>query len=73
MVDVIIFSTAFKGLTSNTIAMHPFFALVVLMSQGRSAPQTVFLWLLHWLPEHFRLHFKILLLVFKYLSGLAPP
>lgn len=28
---------------------------------------------LHWLPVHFRVHFKILLLVFKSLNGLAPP
>ncbi|XP_036068103.1 uncharacterized protein LOC118598825 [Oryzias melastigma] len=28
---------------------------------------------LHWLPVHFRVHFKILLFVFKSLSGLAPP
>uniref|UniRef100_A0A3B3HMF5 Reverse transcriptase domain-containing protein n=1 Tax=Oryzias latipes TaxID=8090 RepID=A0A3B3HMF5_ORYLA len=27
---------------------------------------------LHWLPVHFRIHFKILLLVFKSLHGLAP-
>ncbi|XP_055499399.1 uncharacterized protein LOC129701965 [Leucoraja erinacea] len=28
---------------------------------------------LHWLPVHFRVHFKILLFVFKSLNGLAPP
>ncbi|TKS65252.1 RNA-directed DNA polymerase from mobile element jockey [Collichthys lucidus] len=28
---------------------------------------------LHWLPVHFRVHFKILLFVFKCLNGLAPP
>ncbi|XP_076597184.1 uncharacterized protein LOC143326976 [Chaetodon auriga] len=28
---------------------------------------------LHWLPVHFRVHFKILLFVFKSLHGLAPP
>ncbi|XP_042352033.1 uncharacterized protein LOC121950173, partial [Plectropomus leopardus] len=28
---------------------------------------------LHWLPIHFRIHFKILLFVFKSLNGLAPP
>ncbi len=27
---------------------------------------------LHWLPIHFRIHFKVLLFVFKILSGLAP-
>uniref|UniRef100_A0A669DV26 Reverse transcriptase domain-containing protein n=1 Tax=Oreochromis niloticus TaxID=8128 RepID=A0A669DV26_ORENI len=27
---------------------------------------------LHWLPVHFRIHFKILLLAFKVLNGLAP-
>lgn len=27
---------------------------------------------LHWLPVHFRIHFKILLFVFKSLNGLAP-
>ncbi|CAJ1068890.1 uncharacterized protein LOC121950173%2C partial [Xyrichtys novacula] len=27
---------------------------------------------LHWLPVHFRVHFKILLFVFKSLNGLAP-
>ncbi|XP_034562467.1 uncharacterized protein LOC117829052, partial [Notolabrus celidotus] len=28
---------------------------------------------LHWLPVHFRVHFKIILFVFKSLNGLAPP
>ena len=28
---------------------------------------------LHWLPVHFRIHFKILLFAFKALNGLAPP
>ena len=28
---------------------------------------------LHWLPVHFRVHFKILIFVFKSLNGLAPP
>ncbi|XP_064205653.1 uncharacterized protein LOC135262574, partial [Anguilla rostrata] len=28
---------------------------------------------LHWLPIHFRIHFKIILFAFKSLSGLAPP
>ncbi len=28
---------------------------------------------LHWLAVHFRVHFKILLFVFKSLNGLAPP
>ena len=28
---------------------------------------------LHWLPVHFRVHFKILLFVFKSLNGLTPP
>ena len=28
---------------------------------------------LHWLPVRFRIHFKILLFVFKSLHGLAPP
>ena len=28
---------------------------------------------LHWLPIHFRVHFKIILFVFKSLNGLAPP
>ena len=28
---------------------------------------------LHWLPVQFRIHFKILLFVFKSLHGLAPP
>ncbi|KAK0140685.1 hypothetical protein N1851_022323 [Merluccius polli] len=28
---------------------------------------------LHWLPIHFRIHFKILLFAFKSLNGLAPP
>ena len=28
---------------------------------------------LHWLPVHFRIHFKILLFVFKSFHGLAPP
>lgn len=28
---------------------------------------------LHWLPVHFRVHFKILLFAFKSLNGLAPP
>ena len=27
---------------------------------------------LHWLPVHFRIHFKVLLFVFKILSGVAP-
>ena len=28
---------------------------------------------LHWLPVHFRIHFKVLLFAFKSLNGLAPP
>ena len=28
---------------------------------------------LHWLPVHFRIHFKVLLFTFKSLTGLAPP
>ena len=28
---------------------------------------------LHWLPVKFRIHFKVALLVFKSLHGLAPP
>ena len=28
---------------------------------------------LHWLPVHFRIHFKIILFAFKALNGLAPP
>uniref|UniRef100_A0A3B5Q121 Reverse transcriptase domain-containing protein n=1 Tax=Xiphophorus maculatus TaxID=8083 RepID=A0A3B5Q121_XIPMA len=33
---------------------------------------TPILYSLHWLPVHFRVHFKILLFVFKSLNGLAP-
>ena len=28
---------------------------------------------LHWLPIHFRIHFKILLFAFKSLNGMTPP
>ena len=34
---------------------------------------TTILFKLHWLPLNYRIHLKILLLVYKYLNGLAPP
>lgn len=59
-----------NGLSSTTILQNS--AARVLTKTGRQEHITPVLKSLHWLPVCFKIHFKILLLVFKCLNGLGP-
>lgn len=66
----------FLGLPKKLIARLQYVqnsAARVLTSTRRSAHITPVLHDLHWLPVASRIHFKVLLLTFKALNGLAPP
>ena len=65
-----------EGHTCPTSACAPVlhvFSYMFLTGTRKREHITPILVSLHWLPVHFRVHFKILLFVFKSLNGLAPP
>ena len=66
----------FIGLSASSISKLQYFqnsAARLLTHTKRSAHITPILHDLHWLPVAYRIKFKILLLTFKSLHGLAPP